>query len=171
MTGAELLQDQFERIRDHGVAVVDDMPDEDLAWRPDADANTVAWLVWHVARVQDDHVASIAAVEQVWASGRWADRFGLPEDTMDTGYGHTSEDVAAIQPGSATLLADYLTAVTDQTLAVLRGLTDDDLDRVVDSDWDPPVTLGVRLDSVVGDNWAHLGQASYVHGLYERALD
>lgn len=168
MDGAGLLQDQFERIRDRGVAVADDMPDQDLGWRPDADANSVAWLVWHIARVQDEHVASVAEVDQVWVDGEWAMRFGLDEDMVDTGYGHTSEQVASIQPGSATLLADYLTAVTDQTLAVLNGLDDDEFDRVVDESWDPPVTLGVRLNSIIGDNWSHLGQAAYVCGMFDR---
>jgi uncharacterized damage-inducible protein DinB len=50
----------------------------------------------------------------------------------------------------------------------LRGLSDEDLDRVVDTNWDPPVTLGVRLVSVLSDDFQHLGQAAYLRGLLGR---
>ena len=169
MTPSELLQDHAHRILEAANRVVHGIPDEALAWRPDPEVNTIAWLVWHVARIQDDHVAGVADVEQVWTRDRWARRFGLDEGTMDTGYGHNPEQVAAIQPGSATVLIDHLTSVTDQTLAFLDGLSADDLDRVVDRSWDPPVTLGVRLDSIVADNWQHVGQAALLRGMWERA--
>lgn len=166
MTPATLLRDNFERIRDHGVHVLDDIADEDLGWRPHEDVNSVAWLVWHVARVQDDHVSELSTVEQVWVRDQWAARFGLDDDVMDTGYGHTPDQVAAIQPGSATLLVDYLSAVTDQTLGLLDDVDEDDLDGVVDDSWDPPVTMGVRLNSIVGDNLQHLGQAAMLCNLH-----
>jgi hypothetical protein len=51
-----------------------------------------------------------------------------------------------------------------RTAGFLRGLTDNDLDRVVDENWDPPVTLGVRLVSVLDDDLQHVGQAAYVRG-------
>jgi len=167
VTPTDLLRDQFERIRDLAVRIADDLPDQDLGWRPDEQSNSVAWLLWHVARIQDDHLAALSTVDQQWVSGGWARRFGLDDGMDDTGYGHTPEQVAAIQPGSSTLLVDYLTAVTDQTLALLDTIEPDDLDRVVDDSWDPPVTMGVRLNSVVGDNFQHLGQAGMVRGLHD----
>ncbi len=169
MTPTDLLRDQFERIRDRAVAIADDISDEDLGWRPDDHSNSVAWLLWHVARIQDDHVAALSTAEQQWTSGGWARRFGMDDGMDDTGYGHTPEQVAAIQPGSSTLLVDYLTVVTDQTLALLESIEPDDLDRVVDDSWDPPVTMGVRLNSVISDNLQHLGQAAQVQGLWKRA--
>ena len=45
---------------------------------------------------------------------------------------------------------------------MLEGLAPDDLDRVVDRRWDPPVTLGVRLVSIADDSLQHAGQAAYV---------
>lgn len=168
MTPSDLLQDQFRRILEATTRTLDAMPDSELGWRPDPESNTVAWLAWHTARVQDDHVAHVAGTEQAWVEGGWARRFGLPDGTMDTGYGHEPEQVAAIRPGSATVLVDYLGQVTDRTLAFLDDLTGDDLDRVVDDSWDPPVTLGVRLNSVLGDNWQHVGQAAHVRGQWER---
>nr|WP_284290675.1 DUF664 domain-containing protein [Angustibacter aerolatus] len=82
----------------------------------------------------------------------------------DTGYGHSAEQVAAVRAPS-DLLAGYAEAVSQRTLEYVQSLTDDDLERVVDTRWDPPVTLGVRLASVVGDDLQHLGQAAYARGL------
>ncbi|MEO5852803.1 MAG: DUF664 domain-containing protein [Nocardioides sp.] len=170
MTPADLLVEAFDRILQTGLAAVDGLEDEALAARPAPEANPVGWLVWHLARVQDDHIAGVAGapgLEQVWTSQGWADRFGLPLDVGDIGYGHTTEQVASVRVG-AGLLADYLRAVHAQTVAYVAGLSGADLDEVVDERWDPPVTRGVRLVSVVGDDLQHAGQAAYVRGLHGR---
>jgi hypothetical protein len=164
MTPVQLLTDAFERIAEGGSSVVDGLDDEQLTHRPGPDANPIAWLVWHLARVQDDHVATCAGVNQVWAAQGFEERFGLPFDESDIGFGHDRDDVAKVH-APAELLAEYLRAVHAQTVEFLAGLSDEDLDRVVDERWDPPVTLGVRLVSVVNDDAQHLGQAAYVRGL------
>jgi uncharacterized damage-inducible protein DinB len=164
MTPAELLTDAFQRILDTATAAVDDLTDDQLVARPGRDANSIAWLVWHLARVQDDHVADVAGTEQVWTAQDFVSRFDLPFDASAIGYGMSSEDVGHVR-ASAGLLADYLQAVHEATLAYLAALQPADLDRVVDERWDPPVTLGVRLVSVVSDDLQHAGQAAYVRGL------
>jgi len=164
MTPAELLTDAFERVRESVHAVLDGLGDDDLTHRPTADANPIGWLVWHLARVQDDHVADVAGTEQVWTADGFVDRFDLPYDTSAIGYGHSSEDVGAFR-ADAALLGEYYDAVHSRTLGYLAGLAPEDLDRVVDERWDPPVTLGARLVSVVNDDTQHVGQAAYVKGL------
>jgi hypothetical protein len=148
-------------------AAVDGVDEDRLARRLDPDANSIAWLVWHLLRVQDDHIAEVAGREQVWTAGGWAGRFGLPFDDSATGYGHSSADVARVR-STAELLTGYCDAVTDQTLDYLGTLEADDLDRVVDERWDPPVTLAVRLVSVISDDLQHAGQAAFVRGVIER---
>lgn len=159
VTPAELLTEAFERIRESGVAVVDGLSDDELRHRPGPDANPIGWLVWHLTRVQDDHVAGD---DQVWED--FAGRFDLPYDHADHGYGHTSEQVAAFA-APAELLAEYLSAVHERTVGYLATLAPEDLDDVIDENWDPPVTRGVRLVSVVNDDTAHVGQAEYVRGM------
>ncbi|MBJ7324983.1 MAG: DUF664 domain-containing protein, partial [Rhodococcus sp.] len=105
--------------------------------------------------------------EQVWTSDSWFERFGLPFDKSDIGYGQSSSDVAQVT-SSAELLREYHDAVHSKTVAYVSGISTDDLDRIVDENWDPPVTLGARLVSVVSDDLQHAGQASYVLGLYTR---
>ena len=139
-----------------------------LTWRADADANSIAWLVWHLTRIQDDHVADVAGVEQQWLADGWYDRFGLPFGPEAHGYGQTSDEVGQVDV-DAELLGGYFDAVDAATTRYVTGLRADDLDRIVDERWDPPVTLGVRLVSVVDDDIAHAGQAAFVRGLAERA--
>ncbi len=164
MTPADLLTDAFGRIRDGAHRVLADLDDEALAARPAPDANTIGWLVWHLLRVQDDHVADVAGTEQVWMSQGYAARAGLPFDDGATGYGQSVEEVGQVRV-DAGFVGEYADAVTEATLAYLATIGPDDLDRVVDESWDPPVTLAVRLVSVIGDDLQHLGQAAYAKGL------
>jgi hypothetical protein len=166
MTSAQLLTDAFDRIRGVVHQVVRGLTPQELEYRVDGEANSIAWLVWHLTRIQDDHVAGAAGRTQVWTG--WAERFGLPFPTSDTGYGHNSGEVAAVRVESGALLTGYHDAVFEQTIGYVRTLTDDDLGRIVDQSWDPPVTLGVRLVSVVSDDLQHAGQAAFVRGLLPR---
>jgi hypothetical protein len=164
---ADLLIDAFGRIREVVDSAVDGLTPDQLSWRADRDANTVAWLVWHLTRIEDDHVADAFGTDQVWTTQGWAERFALPFDTAATGYGHSSAEVAAVRL-DRDALSGYQHDVADRAVELLGGVTDDDLDRVVDERWDPPVTLGVRLVSVVSDGLQHAGQAAFVRGLIER---
>jgi uncharacterized protein DUF664 len=168
VTSADLLVDGFGRIRQNVHHVVEGLPQEHLAFQIDDAANSIAWLVWHLARVQDDHVADAADLEQVWLRDGWVGRFALPLDPKAIGYGHTSEEVAAVHVEDPALLIDYYEAVHRQTVGYLRNLRDEDFDRIVDRSWNPAVSLGVRLISVVGDTMMHVGQAQYVRGILDR---
>ena len=170
MTSADLIADAFGRIRETVSDTLYGLTTEQLTYRIDADANPIAWLVWHLTRVQDDHVAAAFGAPQVWTDGGWAARFGLPPGSIDTGYGHNRTQVAAVSEACAAsaLLDDYHGAVYEQTLKLVSGITDADLDRVVDTTWRPPVTLGVRLVSVLNDGAQHAGQAAFVRGVVLR---
>jgi hypothetical protein len=168
MTSIEVLVDAFERVRDAVHPAVGGLAPDELAFRPDDESNSIAWLVWHLTRIQDDHVSGIDGLEQVWTAKGWADRFALPLDVGDTGYGHDPEKVAAVKADAHSLLG-YYEDVHEKTLAFLGSITDADLDRVVDRSWDPPVTMSVRLVSVVVDDLQHVGQAAYVRGILQRS--
>lgn len=167
MDVGDLLADGLTRVRQGVEHTLDGIGDA-LTWQPDPEANTISWLLWHLTRIQDDHVADVAGAEQEWTAGRWHRRFALPFDTDDTGYGHSPEQVMAVRVDSELLLG-YHRAVSDRSVAWVRPLRAAELDRVVDERWDPPVTLGVRLVSVLSDDLQHLGQAAYLRGLAERA--
>jgi Protein of unknown function (DUF664). len=168
MQAIDPIIDLFGRVREEVHAVLMGADAETLGFRADPDANTIAWLVWHLTRVQDDHIAHAYDAEQLWTAEGWADRFALPFPATATGYGQSAHDVGQVQV-VADLLRGYHDAVSDRTLELLRETSADDLDRVVDTRWDPPVTLAVRLISVASDDLQHVGQAAYVRGLAGRA--
>jgi Protein of unknown function (DUF664) len=165
MDERDLLIEGFDRLPQRVRSAVDGLTPELLGWRPAPGANSIAWLVWHLARIQDDHVAEVVGAEQEWSAGAWAPHFGLSADAMDTGYGHDAADVARVHPTGPDVLVAYYDAVAGRTRRLLDTLTTDALDRIVDQRWDPPVTLGVRLISVLADDLQHAGQAAYVRGL------
>ena len=168
MTSAELLVDAVGRTRQVVHRVVGGLTAEQLAFRVAPEANSIAWLVWHLTRIQDDHLAEVAGSEQVWTAQGWVERFGLPFDPRDTGYGHRADEVAAVRVESGELLVGYRDAVHEQTSRYVSQLQDADLARIVDQSWDPPVTLGVRLVSVIADDLQHAGQAVFVRGILLR---
>jgi hypothetical protein len=163
MDTRELLTDHFERVHELYAVVVDGLDPRTAHRRPGGAGNPIAWLLWHAARIQDDHVAGLSGLDQAWPE--WRERFALPLDDWDTGYGHDSEEVAAVRVDDLDLLVGYQDAVHARTLDYLATVDADELGRVVDRRWDPPVTAGARLVSVLGDCLQHLGQASYVKGL------
>jgi hypothetical protein len=161
----DLLLEQFGRIPDLVRSTVEGLGPDDLARPPAPGANTIGWLTWHLIRVQDHHVSELLEEEQVWVGGDFAGRFGLDPDPDATGYGDDPDDVLAVRPDGPEAVIDYLDAVWDRTRDYLSHLHADDLDDVVDERWDPPVTRGVRLVSVVDDCTQHVGQAAYARGL------
>ena len=164
----ELLTDAFERVHADVRRVLDGLDAAGLAHRPDPDANSIAWLLWHATRIQDDHLAELAGREQLWTSEGWVERFDLPFEPSDTGYGHDSSQVGAVQPTGPDLLVAYHDQVAYHTRTYLDGIDAVELDRIVDERYDPPVTVGVRLVSVVHDGMQHLGQAAFIRGMLER---
>ena len=164
----ELLSEAFGRVRAVVHSALKDASIAALTFRADPEANTIAWLVWHLTRVQDNHIADLLGESQVWTAHGWVDRFDLPFDPEATGYGQSAGDVAAVR-ADADLLAGYYDAVHTRTIECLQTLAGTDFARIVDTSWDLPVTLGVRLVSILSDDLQHAGQAAYLRGLAERA--
>ena len=164
MNGVDVLRDLFDRVATNVHGAVEGLDEAALTHRVGGSANSIAWLVWHLTRVQDDHVADAAGSEQVWTAQDWVTRFGLPFPPEATGYGQGSDEVAAVRNG-ADLLLGYYDAVHERTLQYLDDIGEADLDRIVDRRWDPPVTLGVRLVSIADDDIQHAGQATFIRGV------
>lgn len=164
----EVLLELYDRITGHVVEAVSGLSVDELVTAPEPGSNTIGWQVWHLTRVQDDHLAELLEADQVWVTGDWSRRFGLEPDPTNSGYGHSPAEAAAVRPDGADTLVEYYHAVAARTRAFLQRLTEGDLDRVIDESWDPPVTMGVRLISVADDDIQHAGQAKYLRGLLSR---
>jgi hypothetical protein len=164
----ELLIDLFDRISEHVHEAVDGLDAEALTTPPEPGTNPIGWLVWHLARVQDHHVAGLLNEPQLWTTGGWARRFGIAADGGNTGYGHSWSDVISIKPESADALVEYYEAVAARTRQLLDRVSASDLDRIVDERGDPPVSMGVRLISIADDDIQHAAQATYARGILDR---
>jgi uncharacterized damage-inducible protein DinB len=165
MQATDLLLDTYSRITPLMQSAIQDVSDEQLTKSPEDKGNTLAWLIWHVGRVQDVQMSDLMNVEQIWTEGDWAEQFGLKADPSNSGYGHSFAEMCEVQPKSAQALIDYGRACTQRSLAYIKGLNSTDLDRVIDESWNPPVTVGIRLVSIADDCLQHLGQANYLRGL------
>jgi uncharacterized damage-inducible protein DinB len=163
----DLIVDGLNRVDEDLRATLDGLSAEQLAFRPAEHANSIAWLAWHLTRVEDDHISEMAGTPQAWIEQSWHQRFGKAADPADTGFGYSAEQVGAIRPEGPRTLLEYFAAVHQRSLSYLENLTCADMDRVIDTRWDPPVTVGVRLVSVVNDCTQHVGQMAYVRGLIE----
>ncbi len=162
----ELLCDGYGRIPGVLERVLNGLTDEDLHWQPRPDANSIAWLAWHLTRQEDAQIAALMGQEQVWVGQGWYERFGRPADPRDIGFGHTPEQVAAFRAPDAETLLGYQRAVLARCQQWFPTLSETDLDRKLDEPWFRPLpTVGVRLISIMDDAMMHAGQAAYVRGL------
>ena len=172
MESRELVADALGRVSE---TVADTLKpgidDEGLTWRPDADANSIAWLVWHLARVLDRNQARFTTDPQVWTSAGFDQRFaavGVDPSPDNSGYGHTSQEVGRVR-AEGQLLAEYHSAVNDKLLAYVERIDAGELERIIDTSYDPPISVGVRMISIINDAMQHAGQAAYVRGMWERS--
>ena len=162
---ASLLLELYGRVPPLARRAVEGLDPDQLVAQAAAGTNSIGWLVWHLARVHDHHVAELLDTSQIWVGDGWAERFGLAPDPNNIGYGHSPDDVAAVRPDGAESLMAYLEVVDARTTTMLGSLQPDDLDRIVDRPWDPPVTMGVRLVSIADDCRQHVGQANHLRGV------
>ncbi|MFW6150459.1 MAG: mycothiol transferase [Chloroflexota bacterium] len=166
MEWRDLLIDGYGRVAEELEQAVQKLSPEELEWQPGPGANSMGWLAWHLTRIQDDHVADLLYEEQLWTRDGWDERFGLPYEPYDTGFGHTPAQVAAFRSPGADVLTGYHRVAFERTKGYLASLSEADLGRELDEPWYQPIpTVGVRLVSVLSDCLQHVGQIAYVRGL------
>jgi hypothetical protein len=164
---SDLLIEGYTRIGELVHIAAEGLAEDELSYRPNVNANSIAWLVWHLTRIQDDHVSEIAGLEQVWVSGVWAADLGMPPDPRLLGQGDGPDEVAAVAPSDPSALLGYHDEVAGHSMHYLARVDEIELSRIIDRSYTPPVTVGVRLVSVLSDNLQHAGQARYLRGLWD----
>lgn len=169
MTLAEILIDALSRSRERFDRVFDGVTVEQANTPPVPDiaprTNSLTWLAWHTARELDIQVAPLAGVEPIWVTGGHRERFALPlpDDTED--WHHTPEQAAQVVVDDLSVLTAYLDDAYAMAYGYMRSLAPERLDDIIDSSWDPPVTRGARLVSIIDDAAQHSGQAVYTRRL------
>lgn len=162
----DLLADCYGRVLEFLKNVLEDLTEDELDWQPSEDCNSIGWLTWHLTRQHDAQVSSLTGEDQLWLKEDWHKRFGRAADPHDSGFGHTTEQVAAFKSPDSQILLDYHSAVLERSKNYFLTLSQIDLDRKLDEPWFQPLpTVGVRLNSILEDSLLHAGQAAYVRGL------
>ncbi|MFC7455996.1 DinB family protein [Brachybacterium sp. GCM10030267] len=169
MNGIDILRDAASRPLDAAEALRDKLDAETLNAHVGGHPNSVAWLLWHAGREIDAQLADLADHQELWVSEDFAELTGFGEEGSRVGYGDSAEQARAVTAEEPGPLLEYLSAVTEALLAYLDTLDEDALGDVIDDSWDPPVTRGARLVSIVDDAAQHVGQAAYVVGVPEKA--
>jgi hypothetical protein len=164
MDAAAIILERLDAYAIQVESAIGELTDEDLSHQPGPNDNPAGWLMWHMTRFEDRSFAHIAGRPQVWTEGDWHGRFGLPEDPVDTGAGHTLERVAVFRPRREDLLG-YFAAVRPKTRECLSGLTPENLDEEVDDFLrDARIRVGAILGRFFGDHISHVGQICYIRG-------
>lgn len=142
---------------------LDGLTDPELRWQAGLESNTIIWLVWHMARVEDNWINGVVAGNNtVWDSGGWSVKTAI--DVEDNGYGDTLNDVRAVPEVAVVDLIDYFDAVRSAGLSVIDGLGDGDLGKEF-TRRGRSVTLEWILGHVVVEESQHLGQVAFVRGI------
>lgn len=165
MDALDILRDLTSRPRTAAAALGDQLNPVSLNARPGGHDNSVAWLLWHTGREIDVQLAGLTGDEQVWTARGFDARFALGELGDSVGYGHSSAEARRIVVEDGTALLEYVDAALTAIDGYLEMVTAADLDETVDEQWDPPVTRGARLVSIVDDAVQHIAQAAYVLGM------
>jgi hypothetical protein len=168
MEAANLVLDALERVRGMVRDALRDLSPEELLSPPKPH---IAWLVWHLSRVQDANFSGLMNKPQLWIADGWHARFGMPPEPRDYGSGHrqTRAQVDAFTCADKDLLLVYLDAVFARTEQYLSTITNEDLNRVLNEpQYDPLPTLSVRFASVINCNTRHAGQIEYLRGLIKQ---
>ena len=166
MEWQQLMNDGYGRILQIVERALKDLTPDDLNELPHPDCNSIGWLVWHLTRVQDHHLADLIGEEQLWVRDGWHTKFNRPPDPKDVGGGHSQEDVAAFRSPSTETLLEYYRATLERSKRYINSLSASDLARELNEpQYQPLPTVGVRIISVLSDNLQHAGQVAYVRGL------
>jgi len=162
-TFKEAIQSGLEEYLQELKRVIEGLTSAEIRWQPTLHTNHIAWLVWHMARVEDVWVSRLRRRPAVWQADGWADRFHM--DPTSSGAGQTMEDVRAMPEIPLADLMAYFDAV--------RAVTRDYLDQATDADLSqeyPHPRLGLRTGIwIVGhllvEESQHVGQVALLRGM------
>ena len=136
----------------------------ELRWQPTLASNPIAWIVWHMARVEDRWVNRVlSGGVELWISEGWHKKFGMTEEAH--GYGETMEQVRAMPDLAMFELLAYFDAVRKSTLAHLERMTPEQLGATYPHSRLKGITGAWILGHILVEESQHLGQVAFIRGV------
>jgi hypothetical protein len=163
MEWQQLVTGSLERVQETLEKALTGLTQSELNKQPNPDCNSMGWITWHLTRTQDRSISNLMGDTQLWIKDEWFSKFKRNPDAQDTGFGHTSEDVAAFKSPEAEILIAYYSAVLKRSQNYLGKLPLTELNRKTDH---PRFhTMGEWLIATLNDCLQHAGQVAYLRGL------
>lgn len=165
----------MDRARLVTVELVRDLTPQELLWQPGPKANHVAFLLFHIFRVEDSNLhAWVTEADQVWEEESWSDPIVLPSpdashsQNWTTGNGWTSKEVGGWEPPPLEKLLAYGAAVRRVSVERIRAL---DLERLEEIPRPDRPTMAIRdyLNRASHHEVGHNAQIDYLLELMRAA--
>ena len=133
MTAIELVHMELTRLHKGFDGSLEGLTAEQLHAVPGnhPKANTIAWVVWHFVRTEDNVVRFVLQNRRspVWTEGGYADKLGLPPVAQGTGM--STEEAHALRIKHVALFREYMRKVWASTDEFLTTADPASLDRMV----------------------------------------
>jgi hypothetical protein len=160
---ARALVKSLEQSHGYLIKALDGLTQEEAAWAPAAESNSIAFILWHVTRIEDYFIVRVIQREtELYESEGWREKLGTP--AKETGYEYTLEQLRAWPVPKLELIRGYADSVRKRTLDLLNNITPERLDELARHDRSPD-TIGDILGRITTEIALHTGQIAYIRGL------
>ena len=154
------LSECFEKLR----RALDGLSEDELSWRPALESNTIDWLVWHMARAEDEWINTrLRNTEAIWVRDGLAERIG--SDDTGSGFGQSADEIRTMPAFDVPLVMEYYEAVRKGTSEYFANeMRDTDPLEAIPQSGKYTLTYGGVLGHLLCEEAEHLGQIEYLRG-------
>ncbi|MBI3744252.1 MAG: DinB family protein [Chloroflexi bacterium] len=158
----------YERMWKVTDGALEGLTHEEFARRPNGHSNSIGWIAWHMARVEDRWTNMVLNKgKQLWETHGWAEKIGMPNDPNYSGGGMTPDQVQLFKTPAVQQVKDYWSAVRATTKECYAKLTPSMLDQMVQTPFRRELKVGDVISHVLCELNQHAGQVAYLRGYYK----
>ncbi len=122
MEAKELIVRSLEQSQRYLTKALDGLTQEEVAWSPSPECNSIAFILWHNVRVEDRSVnGSIQGKTEQYEAEGWQGKLGTP--TQETGGRYTLEQLQAWPVPKLETLRGYANSVREKTPSFIKSVT------------------------------------------------
>jgi len=168
LTPTELLQQAFHLAHQGLRIAVKRLSTEQILWRPQEGANSIAFYLWHIPRTTDFYLhRRILGGTEIWASQEWEKTLPVLTEGSSSGIGtgFTDQQVGAMPALAVSTYVSYLDAVESALYDWLGDQTPEQLDAEIQREGFQKAQVLRVLLSALGHTHGHTGEIGYIKGL------